>query len=53
MISMVEKICRLKLNECEKVLCYMKKILEEHRQEFFAMPEILDFEREWMEKYVG
>lgn len=53
MISMVEKVSRLGLTDCGKQLEYMKKVLEEHRSEFLDCPEILDFEREWMEKYIG
>lgn len=52
MISMVEKVSRLGLTDCGKQLEYMKKVLEEHRSEFLDCPEILDFEREWMEKYI-
>lgn len=52
MISMVEKIRRLGLEECEGQCGEMIKMLQEHREEFLAAPELLDFEREWMERYV-
>lgn len=52
MISMVEKVNRLKLKGCEKQLAAMTKELTEHREEFLACPEILDFEKEWMEVYL-
>lgn len=52
MISMVEKINRLKLDGCEKQLKEMKKELSAKREEFLSSSEILNFESEWMEKYV-
>lgn len=52
MISMVEKINRLKLDGCEKQLKEMKKELSAKREEFLSSAEILNFESEWMEKYV-
>lgn len=52
MISMVEKVARLNIYSCEKQLAYMRQELQEHRKEFLGAPEILDFEKEWMEKYV-
>lgn len=52
MISMVEKIYRLKLTGCEEQLIHMTKILTEHRREFLSSPEILDFERDWVEEYI-
>ncbi len=53
MISMVEKIHRLKLQGCEKQLEHMEKELKVHREEFLNASEILEFEKEWMEKYVN
>lgn len=52
MISMVEKINRLELQGCERQLQLMTKELSEHREEFCSCPEILDFEREWLDKYI-
>ena len=52
MISMVEKVCRLKLTDCEEPLKRMRDELRKHGREFLGRPEIMEFEREWMEKYV-
>lgn len=52
MISMVEKINRLKIGGCEKQLSEMAQELRMHREEFLGTPEILDFERKWMEDYL-
>lgn len=52
MISMVEKVTRLEIKGCEKQLAAMKRELTEHREEFLMCPEILDFERKWMEVYL-
>ncbi len=53
MISMVEKLTRLNIAGCGKQLEAMKRELQAHREEFLNAPEILDFEREWMEKYLA
>lgn len=52
MISMTEKIHRLNLKGCEKQLEYMTGVLRKNCTEFLESPEILDFEREWTEKYI-
>ena len=52
MISMVEKIHRLALKGCEKQLAYMTDVLVKNRDAFLNAPEILAFEKEWMEQYV-
>lgn len=52
MISMVEKINRLRLKGCEKQLSAMMGVLTAHREAFLNCPEILDFERDWMGRYV-
>ncbi len=52
MISMVEKIFRLQLAGCEKQLSHMTRILRENKKEFLEAPEILEFEKEWMRKYI-
>lgn len=52
MISMVEKVHRLNLQGCEKQLAHMERELREHREEFLNAPEILEFEKEWMEQYI-
>ena len=53
MISMVEKIHRLKLNGCERQLAAMTKELTAHQTEFMNAPEIQNFEKEWMKQYVA
>lgn len=53
MISMVEKVTRLSIPDCEAQLTAMKRELRTHREEFLHAPEILDFEREWMEEYLA
>lgn len=52
MISMVEKIDRFQLTGCSAIGDKMEAELKEHKQEFFDMPEIKDFEREWLERYI-
>lgn len=52
MISMVEKINRLDLQGCEKQLELMTNELSKHRADFLNSPEILDFERVWVEQYI-
>ena len=52
MISMVEKVVRLELPNCEEELEYMKKELITNKEKFLSCPEILDFEIEWVEKYI-
>jgi len=52
MISMVEKISKLQISGCERKLTMMKGELRKHREEFLCMPEILSFEKNWMEQYI-
>ena len=52
MVSMVEKVHRLKLPNCDKQLGKMTNELKTHKNEFLNCPEILDFEKEWMGKYL-
>lgn len=52
MISMVEKIERFQIEDCRKIQQCLIEILRTNRTEFLNMPEIQDFEREWMERYV-
>ena len=52
MISMVEKVYRYEINNCEKQTEHMLSILKEHRTEFLNSPEIQDFEKAWIEKYI-
>jgi len=51
MISMVEKINRLGITGCGKQLEAMKRELADHKAEFLACPEILEFEKAWIVKY--
>ncbi len=52
MISMVDKIIRLNLKNCSKQLEKMKQELNENFDEFYSGDLTLDFEKEWMEKYI-
>lgn len=52
MISMIEKIDRFQLLDCEGVGREMAAVLREHRYRFINMPQIRDFERAWMKKYI-
>lgn len=52
MISMVEKIERLKIAGCERQLSTMKAELREHQDEFWNYPNSLEFEKKWMEEYI-
>lgn len=52
MISMVEKINRLALKDCEPQRKAMARELSANRELFLSAPELLPFEREWMEKYI-
>jgi glycosyltransferase involved in cell wall biosynthesis len=53
MISMVEKVIRLELPDCEEELEYMKKELITNKEKFLSYPEILDFEVEWVKEYIS
>ena len=52
MISMVEKVTRLGLMDCYGLRDVLIAELQENREAFLSCPAILDFEREWVEKYV-
>jgi len=52
MISMVEKITRLGLGDCIPQRGSMEKELFSNREEFLRNDFTLDFEREWMRKYI-
>lgn len=52
LLSMVEKIARLKIAGCEGQLAQMAGELRRHRDEFLRSLEILEFEKEWMGKYI-
>ena len=53
MISMVEKIERLGLLGCQRQLEAMRAELRAARASFLKSPEILDFEKDWMEQYIS
>lgn len=52
MLSMVEKISRLELSACYGIRERLVRELREHREEFLGCPEVLGFEKEWMERYI-
>ncbi|MGC7870205.1 glycosyltransferase family 2 protein [Desulfosporosinus sp. SYSU MS00001] len=52
MISMVEKIYRFKLTNCDEPLKFMRSVLRRNWDEFFYGKYIENFEKEWMEKYI-
>jgi len=52
MISMVEKVVRLGLSDCELLLEGMLYELRRNRDAFINSKFILDFEKKWMELYV-
>lgn len=52
MISMVDKVIQYKLSNCTEQLNFMLSKLQIHSDEFLNCGFILDFEKEWMEKYV-
>jgi len=53
MISMVEKITRLKLPGCNGQLADMMRELRTHFDEFMNGGLALDFEKEWMRQYIA
>ena len=52
MISMVEKIHRLEIKKCERLLEEMTRTLSENAEEFLGSDGVLDFERGWMNQYI-
>jgi hypothetical protein len=52
MISMIEKIHRFKLTNCEEKLAFMRSELVAHRDEFCNSVYIEQFERDWMDQFV-
>ena len=52
MISMVEKIERLKIAGCEQQLAAMKAELQGNKEKFLHCSEILNFEKAWIMQYV-
>jgi glycosyltransferase involved in cell wall biosynthesis len=52
MISMVEKIHRFGLTNCDEPLNFMRCELQKHWDEFYCGEFIEGFEKEWMEQFV-
>jgi glycosyltransferase involved in cell wall biosynthesis len=52
MISMIEKITRLGIKDCERQLGTMRRELRENADEFLNSDMTLDFERDWMAEYI-
>jgi glycosyltransferase involved in cell wall biosynthesis len=52
MISMVEKITRLRIPDCQRQLAEMKAVLLENREEFLLNSNTQDFEKVWFETYI-
>lgn len=52
MISMVEKIHRFELINCNEPLTFMVEELREHKDEFLNGGFILDFEKQWYGEYI-
>ncbi|MDR0951758.1 MAG: glycosyltransferase [Oscillospiraceae bacterium] len=52
MISMVEKVTRLRLVDCDDLCYIMKRELAKHRDEFLGCLWALEFEKEWVREYV-
>ncbi|MCL2080208.1 MAG: glycosyltransferase [Oscillospiraceae bacterium] len=53
MISMIEKINRLGITDCDKQLGAMVGVLRDNKDEFLGGGFILEFEREWMGLYIS
>jgi hypothetical protein len=52
MISMVEKIKRFELKNCDEPLNFMLNELKTNQYKFMHSPWTQEFEKEWMEEYV-
>lgn len=52
MISMVEKISRLSISGCDQQRRDMMNELRTNQDEFVSCQWILDFEKEWMKRYI-
>lgn len=52
MISMVEKITRLKCPGCDALKKSMTSILRKNRDAFYHSVHITDFEKEWLDKFI-
>lgn len=52
MLSMVEKIKRLGIQDCGRQMDEMKRELLLHKDVFMKMPEVQEYERDWAEQYL-
>lgn len=52
MISMIEKIHRFELGNCNEPLAFMRRELAENRDAFLKSKWTQEFEKEWMERYI-
>ncbi len=52
MISMIEKIERFQLNDCSQIEKFMKKEILDNLREFQECGYVLEFEKEWLKRYV-
>lgn len=52
MISMVEKIRRLRIAGCERQMEHMEEELRKHQEEFLGYSNITNFEQIWYRKYI-
>lgn len=53
MISMVEKINRLHVTQCSRILDVMVQELSAHKNEFLSCEYCQPFERQWVEQYIS
>lgn len=53
MISMCNKISKNDLTSCKKQLDFVKRELTKHYEAFYTSPYIEEFEREFMQRYLG
>lgn len=53
MISMVEKIDRFQLQDCVTLQKEMSETLKEYKTQLMNMPQIKEFEKEWIERYIN
>lgn len=52
MLSMLEKVIRLELSDCYAIADNLKATLIKNKQAFLDTNMVLDFEKEWIEKYL-
>lgn len=52
MISMIEKVIRLELEDCYEIKDRLVRNLYEKQEEFLGSPWILEMEEKWMKEYV-